>query len=101
LPLEHEIAILVFIASNFAFCTTNQFIFIMLLVVELTQGVINSLIYALLGIVMAVFAAKVVDWITPGQLFRQLVDEKNTPLAIFTGLLVLGICIIIAAAIAG
>jgi hypothetical protein len=30
-----------------------------------------------------------------------LVDEKNTPLAIFTGLLVLGICIIIAAAIAG
>lgn len=50
---------------------------------------------------MAVFAAKVVDWITPGQLFRQLTDEKNVPLAIFTGLMILGICIIIAAAIAG
>lgn len=73
----------------------------MLLVVELTQGIVLSLAYAFLGIVMAVFAAKVVDWITPGQLFRQLTDEKNVPLAIFTGLMVLGICIIIAAAIAG
>ena len=73
----------------------------MLLVVELTQGIVLSLAYAFLGIVMAVFAAKVVDWITPGQLFRQLTDEKNVPLAIFTGLMVLGICLIIAAAIAG
>ena len=72
----------------------------MFLVIDLANGVVNSLIYALLGIVMAVFAAKVVDWITPGQLFRQLSDEKNMPLAVFTGLLVLGICIIIAAAIA-
>jgi len=73
----------------------------MLLVVELTQGIVLSLAYSFLGIVMAVFAAKVVDWITPGQLFRQLTDEKNVPLAIFTGLMILGICIIIAAAIAG
>lgn len=73
----------------------------MLLVVELTQGIVLSLAYAFLGIVMAVFAAKVVDWITPGHLFRQLTDEKNVPLAIFTGLMILGICIIIAAAIAG
>ncbi len=73
----------------------------MLLVIDLTNGIINSLIYALLGIVMAVFAAKVIDWITPGNLFKQLTDEKNMPLAVFTGLMVLGVCIIIAAAIAG
>jgi uncharacterized membrane protein YjfL (UPF0719 family) len=81
------------------FSSQNEFF--MLLVVELTQGIVLSLAYAFLGIVMAVFAAKVVDWITPGQLFRQLTDEKNVPLAIFTGLMILGICIIIAAAIAG
>jgi uncharacterized membrane protein YjfL (UPF0719 family) len=69
--------------------------------VSLETGVVASLLYSLVGIIMAVFAAKVVDWITPGNLFRQLTDEKNIPLAIFTGLLVLGICIIIAAAIAG
>lgn len=73
----------------------------MLLVIDLADGIIHSLIYALLGIVMAVFAAKVIDWITPGNLFRQLTDEKNVPLAIFSGLMVLGICIIIAAAIVG
>lgn len=73
----------------------------MLLVIDLTNGIINSLIYSLLGIVMAVFATKVIDWITPGNLFRQLTDEKNVPLAIFSGLMVLGICIIIAAAIVG
>jgi uncharacterized membrane protein YjfL (UPF0719 family) len=69
--------------------------------VSLETGVVASLLYSIVGIIMAVFAAKVVDWITPGNLFRQLTDEKNVPLAIFTGLLVLGICIIIAAAIAG
>jgi putative membrane protein len=73
----------------------------MLLVIDLFNGVLNSFIYALLGIVMAVFAAKVIDWITPGNLFRQITEEKNLPLAIFTGLMVLGVCIIIAAAIAG
>lgn len=73
----------------------------MLLVIDLFNGVVNSLIYALLGIVMVLFATKVIDWITPGNLFRQLTDEKNLPLAIFTGFMVLGICIIIAAAIAG
>jgi putative membrane protein len=73
----------------------------MFLLIDLFNGVINSFIYALLGIVMAVFAAKVIDWITPGNLFRQITEDKNLPLAIFTGLMVLGVCIIIAAAIAG
>ena len=73
----------------------------MLLVIDLLNGVVNSLIYALLGIVMVLFATKVIDWITPGNLFKQLTDERNLPLAIFTGFMVLGICIIIAAAIAG
>jgi putative membrane protein len=74
----------------------NVFLF-----VPLETGVIGSIVYGLIGMTMAILAAKVVDWITPGNLFRQLTDEKNTPLAIFTGLLVLGICIIIAASIAG
>lgn len=73
----------------------------LLLFVPLDVGVVSSIVYALLGIALAMLAAKVVDWITPGDLFRQLTEEKNMPLALFTGLMVLGICIIIAAAIAG
>ena len=72
-----------------------------LLFVPLETGILGSIVYGLIGTAMAVFAAKVVDWITPGSLFKQLTDEKNVPLAIFAGLMVLGICIIIAASILG
>jgi putative membrane protein len=71
------------------------------LFVPLETGIIGSIVYSFIGIVMAVLATKIVDWVTPGNLFRQLADEKNIPLAIFTGMFVLGICIIIAASIAG
>lgn len=71
------------------------------LFVPLENGIIGSIVYSLIGIAMAVLATKIVDWVTPGNLFRQLADEKNIPLAIFTGMFVLGICIIIAAAIVG
>lgn len=71
------------------------------LFVPLETGILGSIVYGLIGMALAILAAKVVDWITPGNLFHQLTDEKNVPLAIFTGLLVLGICIIIAASIAG
>jgi putative membrane protein len=71
------------------------------LFVPLETGILGSIVYGLIGMTMAILAAKVVDWITPGNLFQQLTDEKNVPLAIFTGLLVLGICIIIAASISG
>jgi putative membrane protein len=74
----------------------NLFLF-----VPLETGITSSIVYGLIGMAMAVLAAKVVDWITPGSLFKQLADEKNVPLAIFTGLMVLGICIIIAASITG
>jgi putative membrane protein len=74
----------------------NYFLF-----VPLESGIIGSIVYGLIGITMAILAAKVIDWITPGNLFHQLTDEKNVPLAIFTGLLALGICIIIAASISG
>lgn len=73
----------------------------LLLFVPLENGIIASIVYSFIGIVMAVLATKIVDWVTPGNLFRQLADEKNIPLAIFTGMFVLGICIIIAAAIVG
>jgi len=59
----------------------------------------NSLIYALLGIVIFVAGFIIVDKLTPYDLWKQLVEEKNLALAIVVGAAALGICIIIAAAI--
>lgn len=78
-------------------CTKNM----LMLLMSFGDGIISSFLYASIGILMALLVTKIVDWVTPGNLFHQLTDERNMPLAVFTGLLALGICIIIAAAISG
>ncbi|MBB5037294.1 DUF350 domain-containing protein [Prosthecobacter dejongeii] len=60
---------------------------------------INSIIYAILGIVIFVTGFIIVDKLTPYDLWKQLVEEKNLALAIVVGAAALGICQIIAAAI--
>jgi uncharacterized membrane protein YjfL (UPF0719 family) len=64
------------------------------------HGVLATLLYGAIGIAMAVLAFKIIDWIIPGDLSKQLADEHNTPLGIVVGAFILGLCIIIAAAIA-
>jgi len=59
----------------------------------------NSIIYALIGIVIFVVGFMIIDRLTPYDLWKQLVEDKNVALAIVVGFAMLGICIIIAAAI--
>jgi putative membrane protein len=60
---------------------------------------LNALIYALLGIVIFMFAFFIVDKMTPYHLWNEIVHNKNTALAILIGAISLGMCIIIAAAV--
>jgi len=60
---------------------------------------LNSLIYALLGVVIFITSFIIVDKLTPYDLWKQLVEDKNIALAIVVGAAALGICLIIAAAI--
>jgi putative membrane protein len=60
---------------------------------------LNSFIYALLGIVIFIAGFIIVDKLTPYDLWKQLVEEKNVALAIVVGSAALGICLIIASAI--
>ncbi|SKB03750.1 protein of unknown function [Prosthecobacter debontii] len=60
---------------------------------------LNSMIYAVLGIVIFIAGFIIVDKLTPYDLWKQLVEEKNLALAIVVGAAALGICLIIAAAI--
>ncbi len=64
-----------------------------------THILINSLIYALLGVVVFIVSFIIVDKLTPYDLWKQLVEEKNIALAIVVGAAALGICLIIASAI--
>lgn len=60
---------------------------------------LNSVVYAVLGVVIFVLGFVVVDKLTPYNLWKELVENKNVALAIVVGFGALGVCIIIAAAI--
>ncbi len=61
--------------------------------------VLNSVLYALLGVAIFCVAFFAVDRLTPFQLWKELVEKQNTALAIVVGFFALGICVIVAAAI--
>ena len=61
--------------------------------------VINAVVFAFLGVTIFWISFVVIDKLTPGQLWKELIDEHNMALAIVVGAMSLGICIIIAAAI--
>lgn len=62
-------------------------------------SILNSVIYAVLGVLIFCLTFFVVDLLTPYHLWKELVEKQNTALAIVIGLAALGICIIVAAAI--
>jgi len=61
--------------------------------------ILAAVIYAALGLVVFGVAFVVVDRLTPYHLWKEIIDEKNTALAIVVGALAIGISIIVSSAI--
>ena len=59
----------------------------------------NSILYAILGVILFVALFVIIDKVTPYHLWRELVEKQNPALAIVVGFAALGICVIVAAAI--
>jgi putative membrane protein len=66
--------------------------------IQLTN-VVNAVVYAAIGIVIFALAFLVIDKVTPYNLWKEIVQEHNTALAILLGAMSLGICVIIASAV--
>jgi uncharacterized membrane protein YjfL (UPF0719 family) len=64
-------------------------------------GIPGTIIFSAIGIIMSIIAFKIIDWLIPGKMTHQIADEKNVAIGIVAGAMILGICIIIAAAITG
>ncbi|MBL8489606.1 MAG: DUF350 domain-containing protein [Rhodocyclaceae bacterium] len=60
-----------------------------------------SLIYSILGVVVFWVSFIIVDKFTPYDLWSEIVEKKNQPLALVIAAMCLGIAIIVAAAIHG
>lgn len=65
----------------------------------LVTNVIAAAVFSVLGVVLFVVAFWLLDWLSPYSLWKEILDEHNTALAILIGLVALGLSIIIAAAV--
>ncbi|MEO5716109.1 MAG: DUF350 domain-containing protein [Luteolibacter sp.] len=63
------------------------------------KDVVASLLYSGIGIVTFCTTFIIVDKLTPYDLWRELIEKKNTALALVVAGIAVGICLIIAAAI--
>ena len=59
----------------------------------------NSLVYSVLGVVVFWISFIIIDKITPYDLWGEIVEKKNQPLATVVAAMCLGIALIVAAAI--
>ena len=66
---------------------------------DLVTNMLAAALFALLGIVIFVVAFIVIDRLTPGSLWKELIEEHNTALAVLSGAFAIGLAIIIAAAV--
>ena len=63
---------------------------------EFASELFSTIVYSIVGIIMAVAGFKVVDWLTPGNLAEEVAVKENRALAVLAGSMMLGVCIIIA-----
>jgi len=67
---------------------------------KIGRDLLLTLIFSLLGLAVAMFGYFVYHWIVPFDLVKELEVDQNTSLGIVVGSIILGLCIIVAAAIA-
>ena len=63
--------------------------------------VLAAIVYSAIGIAILAFSTKVFDWLTPGDMWKDIIVEKNLPLAIALAAMMIAVGTIIAAAIHG
>jgi len=68
---------------------------------SLPQALAYMILFSAIGIIAAIAGYKLFDKCTPGDMHREIVENKNVAAAIIGGSVILGVCIIIAAAMLG
>jgi putative membrane protein len=68
---------------------------------SLGQALLYMLLFAGVGIVTAITGYKLFDKCTPGDLNKEILEHRNIAAAIVAAAVILGVCIIIAAAMLG
>ena len=62
-------------------------------------GILSTVVYGVLGILLSILGYKVYDLITPFSLTKELEEDQNTAVGIVVAGMIIGVSIIVAAAI--
>ena len=65
------------------------------------QSLSMMALYALVGVVVAIAGYKLFDICTPGDLHKEILENRNVAAAIVGGAIIVGVCIVVAACILG
>jgi uncharacterized membrane protein YjfL (UPF0719 family) len=61
-------------------------------------ALIGSFVYSLLGVVFVIVTFVVIDKLTPGDLWKELIEERNQAIATVVAAMIVAIAIIVASA---
>ena len=68
---------------------------------SLAQALFYTAIFSLAGTLLAILGYKLFDLCTPGKLHEEILKNRNLAAAIVGAAVILGVCIVVAAAIMG
>ena len=68
---------------------------------SLLQAIGNVFLFAAIGVIAAILGYKLFDKCTPGDLHKEIIEHKNIAAAIVAAAVIIGVSIIIAAAMVG
>lgn len=69
--------------------------------VNLLKPIIGAFVFSTIGLVVFLLGFIVIDKATPGDMWKEIIEERNVALAIVVGAVAIGIATIISAAIHG
>jgi putative membrane protein len=67
--------------------------------VNLLSNVVAAVIFSAIGVVLFIIAFMIFDKITPGSLWKELIEDQNTALGVLMGAVAIALAIIIAASV--
>ena len=68
---------------------------------QIAKPVVESLVYSVLGGAILIGAIYFIAWISPFSIKKEIEEDENTSLGIILGAFIIGISLIISAAITG
>jgi putative membrane protein len=68
---------------------------------SLGEALLYTAVFSLAGTLLAIVGYKLFDLCTPGNLHEEIVKNRNLAAAIIGAAIILGVCIVVAAAIMG